>query len=260
MRKNIIKISKILFFLLVLFFVYFCSDRITDADEEIYGLTGHVVDTLGNPINGVDVFCLYYSYSVPKSVQKLSESNSLNKNSDFDFELFQNYPNPFSSSTYIRYSLPQKCQVELRISQKNGKQNVYIYNNELLNGYYQQFLGNIVDNLQLENGIYIFNLEAIGEDQTEYIAQKEIFVISDRGKANAKTNENGKFTFNFEDAFVSDSVVVNLYDSGYYMYTSYLTSKVNLLFKKSGYQSKLLTVELYPNILLTQDVVMFKGE
>jgi len=260
MEKNLIHPPKLLILLLVISFVYFCSDGITDVDDEIYGLTGSVLDTLGNTISGVEIFCLYYSNIIPEPVEKSLNIKVLNKSSYFDFELFQNFPNPFSSSTFIRYSLPQKCQIALKLNRKNSKEYIYSYNTELPNGYYQQFFNSIVDSLQMANGIYVCEFEAIGEDETKYNATKEIFVISDRGRANAKTNETGQFIFNFEDVFSGDSVTVNLYDSEYYMYTRHLTNKVNLLFKKKGYQSKIVTFELYSRLLLTQDVVLYKGE
>lgn len=260
MKKKLYVTFISLLLLSISYIFTFCTDGITGVEAIDSGLTGKVVDTFGNPINGVEVFCLYYSYQIPINPQGLLKNNSVEKMNDLYFELLQNYPNPFSSSTYIRYSLPQKCQIELQIIHKKSNRKVYSYSEELEYGYYQQYLKSIVDSLNLKNGIYTFTIKATGEDGTKYESQKELVVISDIGKPNAETVENGEFIFDFEDAFVGDSIVINKYDSEYYLYTEYLTSNVHLLFKKSGYQSEYITIELYSNVLLTHDIVMVEDE
>ena len=249
-----------LFFIPVAFLLTFCSDNITDVITIDSGLTGQVIDRLGNPISDIEIFCYYNFPPVPTSVLELNNTKRLKKESSFNFELFQNFPNPFSSSTYIRYSLPQKCKIELKITHKKDGNTVYTYSDELEYGYYQQYLKSIVDSLNIENGIYLCSLSAVGKDGTKYKSQIELMIVSSVGKPNAITNESGEFIFDFEDAFIGDSCIVNQYDSGQHGYTKYIENNITLLFKKSGYQPKFLQVELYPELLFTQDVIMMEDK
>jgi hypothetical protein len=246
--------------ILISYFFTFCDDGITNVEIPNSGLTGRVVDSLGKPINDVEIFCFYNFNYIPLLSQTMFKGNLVNKKKDFNFELFQNYPNPFSSSTYIRYSLPQKCTIEITIRRKNINENLYSYSRELSYGYYQQYLNSIVDSLNLENGLYIYTLKAIGEDNSEYSAEKEMMVLSTEGKTSAKTNYNGEFNFDYDKLFVGDSVAINNYDNNYSIYTHYLTNTVNFIFIKPGYKDKYLTKELYPNILLTHDIVLFEED
>jgi len=201
MRNKLNKIFLLTAFLSVSYFFTFCNDGITNVEVIDSGLTGHVVDTLGNPIGDVKIFCLYNFSYIPLPSRSMLNKDILNKKNDFDFELFQNYPNPFSSSTYIRYSLPQNCTVEIKIRRKNSDKIIYSYSRDLLYGYYQHYLNSIVDSLSLENGLYIYNLKAIGEDNSEYFAEKEMMVLSTEGGVSAKTKDNGEFSFDFNNIF-----------------------------------------------------------
>lgn len=242
------------------FIFTFCDDGITNVEIIDSGLKGHVFDTKGNPIRDVEIFCLYNNRYFPQPAQTLLKNTLLNNKKDFNFELFQNYPNPFSSSTYIRYSLPQKCKVEIKITRKNNIKPIYSYSSDLPYGYYQHYLNSIVDSLKLENGLYVYNIKAIGEDNTEYNATKEMMVIASEGKGNAsaKTTGDGEFNFDFEDAFIGDSVIVNIYDDYYSANVQYLTNTVNFVFVKPGYGNKYLTIELYPDFLLVNDIVLIE--
>ncbi|MCF6269117.1 MAG: hypothetical protein L3J41_05355 [Melioribacteraceae bacterium] len=260
MRNKLYKVFLAVILISISYFFIFCDDGITNVEVIDSGLIGRVFDTTGNPISDVEIFCLYNLSYLPIPPLTMPKINLLNEKNEFDFELFQNYPNPFFSSTYIRYSLPQKCTVEIIIRYKNSNRNVYSFTRELPYGYYQHYLNSIVDSLNLENGLYIYNLKAIGEDNSVYNAEKEMMVISTEGEASAKTNNYGVFNFDFNKALVGDSVIVKSYDNNSYMRTKYLTNTVNFLFVKPGYKLKYLRKELFQDVLLTHDVVLLEED
>jgi len=92
-----------------------------------------------------------YNYS---EVVNLGESNP------FNFELLQNYPNPFNPATTISIGLPVKSDVTLDVYNIVGERVLSLYNGELAAGNYNY----IVDASNLTSGIYIYVLNAIGED------------------------------------------------------------------------------------------------
>jgi hypothetical protein len=92
-----------------------------------------------------------YNYS---EVVNLGESNPLN------FELLQNYPNPFNPSTTISIGLPVKSDITLDVYNIVGERVISLYNGELAAGNYNY----TVDASNLTSGIYIYVLNAVGED------------------------------------------------------------------------------------------------
>ncbi|HEX9972378.1 MAG TPA: T9SS type A sorting domain-containing protein, partial [bacterium] len=82
--------------------IWITFDAISDDNKDVYALSVpacFVVDT------------------VLTSVKQIIQNNTLPN----DFALFQNYPNPFNSSTTIKYSLAEKCDVSLEIYDINGR-------------------------------------------------------------------------------------------------------------------------------------------
>ena len=92
-----------------------------------------------------------YNYS---EVINLGESNPLN------FELLQNYPNPFNPSTTISIGLPVKSDVILDVYNIVGERVLSLYSGELAAGNYNY----TVDASNMTSGIYIYVLNAVGED------------------------------------------------------------------------------------------------
>jgi hypothetical protein len=92
-----------------------------------------------------------YNYS---EVVNLGESNP------FNFELLQNYPNPFNPATTISIGLPVKSDVTLDVYNIVGEKVLSLYNGELAAGNYNY----TVDASNLTSGIYIYVLNATGED------------------------------------------------------------------------------------------------
>ena len=79
------------------------------------------------------------------------------------FELFQNYPNPFNPTTKIRYNVPERSFVTIKIYDVLGKKIAALVNEEKQNGNYEiEFNGN-----GLASGIYYYKITAGNFSQTK---------------------------------------------------------------------------------------------
>jgi hypothetical protein len=73
-----------------------------------------------------------------------------------NYSLYQNYPNPFNPSTTIKYGIPERSFVELRIYDILGKEVKLLVNEEQDAGYYELNF-NASD---LSSGVYFYQLKA----------------------------------------------------------------------------------------------------
>lgn len=71
------------------------------------------------------------------------------------FELDQNYPNPFNPTTTIRYKLPEKSFVTIKVYDVIGNQVVVLVNDEKVAGIYEVDF----DGKDLSSGIYFYTLK-----------------------------------------------------------------------------------------------------
>ncbi len=75
--------------------------------------------------------------------------------SPFQFELHQNYPNPFEASTIIEFRLPKTSKVTLSISDLYGRTNFIIVNDEFPAGIYQT----LFEPKNLSAGVYNYTMK-----------------------------------------------------------------------------------------------------
>ncbi|RPI19765.1 MAG: T9SS C-terminal target domain-containing protein [Ignavibacteriae bacterium] len=84
------------------------------------------------------------------------------------FELFQNYPNPFNPKTKIKFELPIKEKVELKIFDILGKEITTLVNGEMEKDYHE-FL---FDGSNLSSGIYFYRIKT-----DNFVESKKMLLI-----------------------------------------------------------------------------------
>ncbi len=220
------------------------------------GLSGNVVDSSGNPLDSVRVYCLFYSSSIPVSRGQNFAPTRVSGVDTFAFRLYQNFPNPFSHSTFVRFSLPSNAEVVLTLKDPIDGSIKYTLIDTLQFGLYQIQLYHIGDSLR--NGPYTILLEATGVGGLRYSEEKELFVISDSSIPADVSDRNGSYVFDYRYAFVGDSVIST--SDGEYMNPIYLTNEVQLLFQRMGYRNEIVSTTLFANILLRRDVVLTRDD
>ena len=75
---------------------------------------------------------------------------------EYDYNLYNNYPNPFNPETVIKFSLKEKSNVTLTVYNITGQKVVELVNGEMEKGSYEKRF----DGANLSSGVYIFRLSA----------------------------------------------------------------------------------------------------
>ncbi|HKB86637.1 MAG TPA: T9SS type A sorting domain-containing protein [Ignavibacteriaceae bacterium] len=94
---------------------------------------------------------------LPQIVTEIKEKRTGN-NVPKDFYLYQNYPNPFNPETTIKFSVPSKSYVSLKIYNILGKQVAELINNEKQEGIYSVNFNS--SDYGLSTGVYFCELES----------------------------------------------------------------------------------------------------
>jgi hypothetical protein len=84
------------------------------------------------------------------------------------YELFQNYPNPFNPATTIRFQIPEKARVTLKIFNALGEEVTELLNEEKEAGYYEANF----NASSLASGVYIYTLMSNG-----YFSSKKMLLV-----------------------------------------------------------------------------------
>ncbi len=77
-----------------------------------------------------------------------------------EYSLSQNYPNPFNPSTRIKYSVPQKSNVVIKVFDLLGREVEILVNEEKPIGSYEVEFSAIGGATALPSGIYFYRLQA----------------------------------------------------------------------------------------------------
>ncbi|WP_337872634.1 T9SS type A sorting domain-containing protein [Ignavibacterium sp.] len=89
------------------------------------------------------------------------------------FFIEQNYPNPFNPSTKIRFNLAVNSKVSLKIFNLIGEEVAELVNDRMNAGRQEvEFNG-----INLNSGVYIYKIEAIGEDGSSFISAKKMTLV-----------------------------------------------------------------------------------
>ncbi len=127
------------------------STKTASQNNQVVGTVGQaLIGQSSSTTNIINVGFWYQSVSLITSVEQI-ESDILPE----EFRLEQNYPNPFNPTTTIRFALPQKSKVTLRLFDIIGREVVTLVDDELPTGEYKLVLeaGN------LSSGVYFYRLE-----------------------------------------------------------------------------------------------------
>jgi 1,4-alpha-glucan branching enzyme len=136
---------------------YFSGDSITvnDPTAPIHLLPGE--------------FRIYTSVELespePGILLNVEDSEDINLN---NYQLEQNYPNPFNPVTTIRYQVPERALVTLKVYDLMGREVEDLVNEELGKGYYTAEF----DASKLSSGIYFYRLES-----SNYTSSKKMVLI-----------------------------------------------------------------------------------
>jgi hypothetical protein len=131
---------------------YFDQVAITNVNVNMLTNTSADVTNAGDPATAT-----IYAGELPLSVGQAS------RDVPDGFALKQNYPNPFNPSTKIRFSVPGKGYVSLKVFDLLGKEVATLVNEQLVPGDYERAF-----NAEgLTSGVYFYRLQAGGFVQTK---------------------------------------------------------------------------------------------
>jgi len=248
--------NKHFLFLIFLLYVFIsCEDGIIAPTEKIYGIDGTIIDTSGNKLNGVKVYCLFNNNYIPsESSNPLSTVSTLD--SVFTNLLYQNLPNPVFHETFVRFSVASKSIIDLELKSNSDGKSYYSYTDTLNYGLYQHYLGYLAQNTALKNGIYSYKFKSRSLNGNKFEDKKELLLVGTQNKPNSTSDKYGKYTFNIKEAFIGDTVMVCNYSDPNNVYEEVIYDYIFLLFRKVGYQDKIVGVTMYPDILYTQDIIL----
>jgi hypothetical protein len=224
-----------------------------------YGVSGKVYGTNGKIISDAKIYCTYFMPYIPTGQHFSNSITKLSGKTDFPFQLFQSFPNPCSHSFYLRFSLPEECTVVFTIRSKRSGQQVYQKEEKYPYGLFQIYFRNIVDTLQLYNGIYQYRLTAFGKSGNVYQDARSFLVTNNSGPSNSTSDSRGYYFFDVSDASIGDTIRV-ADESFSYTYPWILDEHIYLLVIKDGYEAKFIPVDLLPHSVLTQDIVLRKSQ
>ncbi|HEX7343188.1 MAG TPA: T9SS type A sorting domain-containing protein [bacterium] len=85
-----------------------------------------------------------------------------------EFQLHQNFPNPFNPMTTIRYDVPKSAHVNITVYNTGGQQVAMLVDGMRLPGYHEV----IWDAAGLSSGVYFYRIHA-----GDYVALKKLMLI-----------------------------------------------------------------------------------
>ena len=132
------------------------GDSLGDVGYAVQQTTdgGYIITGVGEPAGtpgNSDVFLI----KIEDPVLGIDESGRISSHPK-NFNLLQNFPNPFNPVTTIRFSLPYSCDITLKIYNTVGEEVATLVNNELSSGSYKIDW----DASNFASGVYFYRLHA----------------------------------------------------------------------------------------------------
>jgi len=81
-----------------------------------------------------------------------------------EYQLFNNFPNPFNPETMIKFSLKERSNVTLDVYNIAGQKVAELVTGEMEKGFYEKRFNGI----KLSSGVYIFRLNAQSLESTTF--------------------------------------------------------------------------------------------
>jgi hypothetical protein len=106
-----------------------------------------------------------------KKEYMLENNSFIDEVTPLQFRLSQNYPNPFTEKTIIKYCIAYKTRVKLIVYNSEGEEIEKLVDEEKKPGAYEIIFQSAVGSKQLVSGNYFYVLEA-----GDYRSEKEMFL------------------------------------------------------------------------------------
>jgi hypothetical protein len=119
----------------------------------VANLKGNLKSDYGGwKIGGQDLICVV----PPQGNKEISSIQDENYTKETPFELFQNYPNPFTNITTIWFVLPEDSKVVIEVFDKMGVKVATLINKNLSSGYHKVEF----ESKNLKEGTYTYRISA----------------------------------------------------------------------------------------------------
>lgn len=131
---------------------------IANGNNQIIGTVGQAV--IGQASNSNNISRAGFWYQTADIVTSVAQiaTEALPE----EFRLQQNYPNPFNPSTTIRFAIPEKSEVTLKLFNILGREVAVLVAEELEPGEYKV----VFEAEGLPSGVYLYRIQAQGFVQT----------------------------------------------------------------------------------------------
>jgi len=152
-------------------------------------VTGKVTNLINEPIPNVEVCqgqkCVTTDVNGNFDISKVSvEKNTVS--AGLEAKLYQNFQNPFSFSTNIRYNLPKSANVNVEVYDLQGRLVKNIYSGFDNSGEHTIFWDGRDNNKRIAKGVYLYSLNIAGKKQFK----KMILLGNGTGSINNNNNYN----------------------------------------------------------------------
>ena len=98
-----------------------------------------------------------------------NDDNSVSKS----FQLYQNYPNPFNPSTKIKYALPERAEVQIKVYDILGRVVTELVNESKQAGFYEATF----NASNLSTGVYIYRIKAFNGERLLFSESKRMILM-----------------------------------------------------------------------------------